>query len=62
MRPYGAPPDDISLIRALTVGGHGGQGLALRVPPLVAAAGYVVAVGLAWMATRSGKLTGGVAW
>jgi MFS transporter, DHA2 family, methylenomycin A resistance protein len=39
----------------LTVAGHGSQGLALRILLLVAAAGYLIAVGLAWMATRPGS-------
>jgi DHA2 family methylenomycin A resistance protein-like MFS transporter len=44
----------VALLGALLAGrgGRGGHGLTLHAPLIVAAAGYVVAAGLAWFATR----------
>ena len=47
----------VALLGALLAGGSGGSGggghaLSLHTPLVVAAAGYVIAVGLAWFATR----------
>jgi DHA2 family methylenomycin A resistance protein-like MFS transporter len=44
----------VALLGSLLAGGAGGagHGLALRTPMIVAAAGLVLAVGLAWIATR----------
>jgi hypothetical protein len=44
----------VALLGSLLAGGSpGGPGLSLQAPLRVAAAGYAVAVGLAWLATRS---------
>ena len=56
-------PLGVPLLGALLVGGSsgnngsgnnggGGHALSLHAPLIVAAAGYVIAVGLAWFATR----------
>ena len=47
----------VAVLGSLLAGtGHSGHGLALHTPLSVAAAGLLVAVGLAWMATRPGSM------